>query len=228
MMDILSLVVDGILILIFVSLILDGRRKGFFKTVLSLVATAISVLIAYEYFAPLAEWANEAFIQKAAVNTFADVISAHLSSGTQAVIDAIPDYITKAAQAGGVTVSAIVSDIGSSVDASQAAELIYGGIYSILVFPILSVIAFIVIYAISNAVLSFGIRIVNNIFRLSVLKGLNRFLGGIVGALKGVVIVAILSIVLVVIAPILPEEFGEAINSSIIPNFIEEISLKVW
>ncbi len=228
-MEMLSLVVDAILILILVATVIDGRRKGFFKTVLSLVATAVSILIAYEYSAPLAEWANETFIQKAAVNTFAEAISAHISNGTQAVIDAIPDYITEAAQVTGTSVSGIISDIGSSLDAVQAAEKIYAGIYSVIVFPILMVVAFVVIYAISNAILSFGIRFINNIFRLPVLKGLNKFFGGVLGAIKGLVIVVILSIVLVTVEPILsPEEFREAINSSIIPNLIEEISIKIY
>ncbi|MBQ8764108.1 MAG: CvpA family protein [Clostridia bacterium] len=225
-MEILPLVIDAILILIFVATILDGRRKGFFKTVLSLVATAVSILIAYEYSAPLAEWANEAFIQKAAVNTFAEAISVHLSSGTQAIIDAIPDYIAKAAEAGGVTVSAVVADISSSVDAVKAAEQIYGGIYGILVFPILSVIAFIIIYAISNAVLSFGISFVNNIFKLPVLKSLNKFFGGVIGAVKGIVVIAILSVVLVVVSPIFPDVLGQAVNSSNIPQFFADIILK--
>ncbi len=228
-MDILPFVIDGILVLIFAATVLDGRRKGFFKTMFSLVATAVSLLIAYEYSAPIAEWANEAFVRNAAVNVLAESISSHLSSGTQAVLDAIPDYITEAAQVTGTSVSGVISDIGSSFDAVQAAEKIYGGIYSVIVYPILYIIAFIAVYAVSNAVLSFGIKFLNNIFRLPVLKGLNKLLGGVLGALKGLVIVAILSMTLVIIEPIVsPEEFGEAINSSIIPNFIEELSINIY
>ncbi|MBR3779981.1 MAG: CvpA family protein [Clostridia bacterium] len=228
-MEILPFVIDGILILILVATFFDGRRKGFFKMLFSLVATAIAVIIAYEYSAPLVGWVNEAFVQKAAVNILADSISAHLSSGTQAVLDSIPDYITEAAQVTGTSVSDVISDIGSSFDVVQAAELIYGGIYSVIVFPILMVVAFIVIYAISNAILSLGVNFLNNIFRLPVLKGLNKFFGGILGAFKGVVIVVILSMALVVFAPIItPEEIREAIDSSIIPNLIEEISIKIY
>lgn len=226
-MDILPFVIDGILVLIFAATVLDGRRKGFFKTMFSLVATAVSLLIAYEYSAPIAEWANEAFIQNAAVTSLANSISAHLNDGTQAMLDAIPGYITEAAQAVGVSVSGVVSDISSSFDAVQAAEKIYGGVYSVLVFPILSVVSFLIIYAICNAVLSFGIKFLNNIFRLPVLKGLNKLLGGVLGALKGLVIVALLSIILVIVAPILPEELAEAVNSSIIPNAIHEISINI-
>ena len=227
-MEILPFVIDGILILILVATFFDGRRKGFFKMLFSLIATAVAVIIAYEYSAPLVGWVNETFVQKAAVNILAESISSHLSNGTQAVLDAIPDYITEAAQVTGTSVSAVISDIGSSFDAVQAAEMIYTGVYSIIVYPILYVISFIALYAISNAVLSFGIKFFNNIFKLPVLKTLNKTFGGVVGALKGIVIVVILSIVLVVVAPILPEEFGGAINSSIIPNMVEEISLKVW
>ncbi len=228
-MEMLPFIIDGILILIFAVTVIDGRRKGFFKMAFALVATVLSVIIAYKYSASLAQWANEAFIHKAAVNTFSEAIAVHLSNGTQAIIEAIPDYIIKAAEAGGVTVSSIISDIGSSVDATQAAEQIYEGIYSVIVFPILLIIAFIVIYAVSSAILSFGIKFLNNMFKLPVLKGFNKLLGGALGAVKGFVIVAILSMALVVFSPIIsPEEIGEAINSSIIPNFIEEISIKIY
>lgn len=226
-MDILPLVIDGILILIAVSSIFDGRRKGFVKTFLSLVATAVSILIAYEYSAPLAEWANEAFIHSAAVNTIAEALSAQLSNGTQALVEAIPDFVVEAAEAGGTAVSDVVSNIGSSIDVTQAAEQIYGGIYGIIVSPVLSVIAFLVLYAISNAVLSIGISFINGIFKLPVLKGLNKFLGGIVGAVKGVVAVAVLSFVLVSLADIIsPETLGAAVEAATIPNMFADLMFK--
>jgi uncharacterized membrane protein required for colicin V production len=225
-METLSLVIDAILILILVATILDGRRKGFFKTVLSLVATAVSVLVAYEYSSVLAEWANEVFIQKVAVNTLADSISSHLNSGTQAVIEAIPDFAVKAAEASGVSISSLISHVGSSVDSVEAAGQIYSGIYSIVIFPVLSVLAFIVLFAITNAVLSLGIKLINNIFRLPVLKSLNKTLGGVLGAVKGIVIIGILGVVLVMVSPILPEEFSVATDSSIIPNIFADLFIK--
>lgn len=226
-MDILPLVVDGILILIAVSSVFDGRRKGFVKTFLSLIATAVSILIAYEYSAPLAEWANEAFIHNAAVNTISEAMTAQLSNGTQALIDSIPDFIVEAAEAGGITVSSVVSNIGSSIDATQAAEQIYGGIYGIIVHPVLSVIAFLVLYAISNAVLSLGISVINGVFKLPVLKSLNRFFGGIVGAVKGIIVVAVLSVVLVTVSGIIsPETLGAAVEAATIPNMFANLMLK--
>jgi uncharacterized membrane protein required for colicin V production len=225
-METLSFVLDAILVLILVMTIIDGRRKGFFTTVFSLVATAIAVLVAHEYSAPFAEWANENLVQNAAVNALANSISSYIGDGSQAVINSIPDYIISAAQASGVEIQEIVSNLGSSVDAVSIAEQIYGGIYGIIVFPILSVIAFLIIFAISKSILSFGVSFINNVFKLPILKGLNKTLGGVIGAVKGVLVIGIIGVLLVVCAPIMPEEFSSAVTSSTIPNIFAELILK--
>ncbi len=218
-----SFIIDAVLILIVVFMFFSGRKKGFFKMFFSLVATAVAVLIAREYCAPVAEWANETFIRSAAINTFTEAINFHLSNGTQAIIDAIPDYIAKAAQAGGIVVSDIISNIGSSIDASQAAEQIYGGIYSVIVSPLLSVIAFVLIYFIANALLSFVISFINKIFKLPVLRKLNESLGGLAGVLKGIAIVIVISTVLVSLSPFLPEEISLIIDSSKFAIFLSNL-----
>ena len=64
-MNYLPLVFDGILILVFAVCIIDGRKKGFVKTVLSLVSLIISFAVAQSLAAPVAAWANEAFAKEA-------------------------------------------------------------------------------------------------------------------------------------------------------------------
>ena len=225
-METLSLVLDAILVLILVMTIIDGRRKGFFTTIFSLLATVIAVVVARGYSAPLAEWANENFVHNIAVNALANSISAYIGDGSQAIINAIPDYITNAAQSSGVAIQDIVSNLGSSVDATSISEQIYSGIYGIIILPVLSVIAFLIIFAISKFVLSFAVRLIDRIFRLPVLKGLNKTLGGVIGAVKGVLIIGIISVLLVVSAPIMPEEFSSAVVGSTIPDIFAELILK--
>ena len=98
-MENLSLILDGILILILVASIFDGRRKGFVKTVLSLAVTVISVIIAKEFAEPLADWINTNFIHDMGVNWLTNIISENISSGTQAVVDAIPRNIAESVAA---------------------------------------------------------------------------------------------------------------------------------
>ena len=222
-MNLLPLIIDIILVVIFVSCIFDGRKKGFIKTVLSLFATVIAMLIAYEYAEPVAQWANEAFVSNAVTDSIAGIISTQLSNGTQAIVDAIPSYISEAAQAGGMSISAAVSDIGSSVNAEQAAEQIYGVIYNVIISSALKVIAFLIIYAIINFILSFVISIVNRFFKFPILKGINKLLGGALGAAKGIAVVLIVSVVLVVASGFFPDGLGEAVKQANIPQLAADI-----
>lgn len=223
-MNYISLIIDLILVLIFAVFIINGRKRGFINTALSLAASAIAIFVAYKYAMPVAQWADGAFIKSAAVNTFSEAISAHLSSGAQAVIDSVPSYITEAAAAGGVSLQELISGIGSSINAEQAAEQIYGAIYSIIILPVLTVVAFLAIYAIISFILSFAVKAIDKVFKLPGLKGLNKTLGGLLGAVKGVAAVAILCAVLVTFRVFIQPEFlATAIDEAMIPGLIAEI-----
>lgn len=225
-MNILAVIIDLILVLIFASFIINGRRRGFVNAILTLIATVISIFTAYEFSAPVAQWADETFIKNAAVNSIADIISANIGNGTQAVVDAIPSYIAEAAKAGGISLSEIITELGSSVDAVQVAEQIYGAAHNAVVMPVLTVITFLVVYAAISFVLSFAVRAISKVFRLPILKGLNKLFGGLLGAFKGAVAIVILCTVLVAIKFILPEEFALAVDESVIVNFAADIILK--
>lgn len=225
-MNYISLIIDLIMVFVFAVFIINGRKKGFVNTILSLLSSAMAIFIAYKYAMPVARWAEGTFIKSAAVNTFSEAISTHLSNGTQAVIDAVPSYITEAVAAGGASVKDIVSGIGSSINAEQAAEQIYSAIYGIIVLPVLTVVAFLIIYAIISFILSFAVKAIDKVFKLPGLKGLNKTLGGLFGAVKGAVAVVILCIVLVTFKVFLqPEIFVAAIDKAMLPNLIADIIL---
>lgn len=225
-MNHLSIILDLILVLIFAVFIINGRRKGFVNAVLTLAATAISIFVAYEFASPVAEWADGVFVRNAVVKNIAGIITTNIGNGTQAVADAVPSYIAEAAQAGGISLNEVISNLGSSIDASQAAEQIYGAIYSIIVLPVLTVIAFLIIYAIINFILSIAVKAICGVFKLPILKGLNKTLGGLLGALKGSAAVVILCIVIIVTKVFYPEDFALAVDESTIPNLVADIIMK--
>ena len=93
-MDYLALVFDAVLVLVFVSAVLEGRRRGFAVTALSFIASVISIIAAKEYSEPLAQWANNSFVHESIVNKLTDIISSNLGSGTETVIGALPFFDT--------------------------------------------------------------------------------------------------------------------------------------
>ncbi len=224
-MEYLPLILDGILILILVASIFDGRRKGFVKTVLSLAVTVISFVIAKEFAAPLADWINTNFIHDMGVQWLANLISDNITSGTQAVVDAIPQSVAEAVTAFANTkVEALVSGVTDSVQITAVAEKIYTAAELAFINMFITAVSFLVIFAISKVVLSIGASLINGIFKLPLLKGINKFLGGLAGALKGAVAVGIVCLVLYASAGILADTpLYTAVNGSVITQFVIQL-----
>lgn len=220
-MEFLPLILDGILILILAASIFDGRRKGFIKTVLSLAVTVISFVIAKEYAPQLAEWVNTNYVHDMGVQWLANLISDNLTSGTQAVVDAIPQNVAEAVAAFANTdIEALVSGVAGSEQIAAVAEKIYNAAELAFINTFVTAVSFLVIFVISKVVLSFGASLINGIFRLPVLKGINKFLGGLAGALKGALAVVIICTVLWMSAQVISAPFGDAVNGSVIVQFV--------
>ena len=74
-----------------------------------------------------------------------------------------------------------------------------------------------------NWVTSIAIGIIGKVFKLPVLKGFNKLLGSVVGAFRGIFIVAIVSIVLGLVAMVMPETpFAQALEGSAIHGIISD------
>lgn len=223
-MEFLPLILDGILILILVASIIDGRRKGFVKTVLSLAVTVISIVIAKEFASPLADWINTNFIHDMGVKWLANLISDNITSGTQAVVDAVPHSVAEAVTAFANTkVETLVSGVTDSGQITAIAEKIYVAAELAFINAFIITVSFLVIFMVSKFVLSLGATFVNGIFKLPVLKGINKLLGGLAGALKGAVAVGIICTVLSWSAGIFAETpLYTAVEGSEITHFVCE------
>ncbi|MBQ4626205.1 MAG: CvpA family protein [Clostridia bacterium] len=224
-MDFLPIVFDAIMILIFVSCIFDGRRKGFVKMILSVVAAIVCFIVAKEFCEPVAVWLNDNFVHSALVSAIADVIENNLSEGTQAVLAAMPSTLTDALAQLGFSVENAVSGLGSQENVSQAAESITNAAQGVLVLPLLNIISFIVIFAVCRFVSGFAVGAVNTFFRLPVINGINKFAGGFLGAVKGFIVIAVVSFVALGVARILPDmPLAEAIKDSTVITTLAEIT----
>ncbi len=222
-MDFLPIVFDAIVILIFVSCIIDGRRKGFVKTVLSVLSAIVCFIVAKEFCEPVAVWVNENFVHSALVTAISDVIRDNINEGTQAVIAQMPQTLTDALAQFGFSVESAVSGLGTQGNVTQAAESITNAAQGILILPLLNIISFIVIFAICRFVAGFLIGMVNTFFRLPVINGLNKLAGGILGAVKGFIVIAVVSFVALGAAQLLPDmPIAQAIkDSTVIPALAE-------
>lgn len=223
-MDILPFIIDIILIVVFAGCIIDGRRKGFVKMILSIVATVIAIFIAKEYAEPVAKWINETFVHERIVDSIARAISDSVGSGAAAIANALPDYIVRAAEAIGLTAQGITADLGSNVTAVQAAEQVCSAVEGAFIIPAIQLVSFFIIFAIASAVLNFAASLINGIFKLPLIKSVNKLLGALLGGVKGIIAVLIIGLVFYLISAIAPETpFAAAVEDSAVIKAAWEI-----
>ncbi len=219
----MSVIIDLAFIALLVINIIDGRRKGFVKIVLSLAAMVVTWLVASSLSLPVAEWANEAFVGEWLTNAIEGAVSDSIANGPDAIVASIPDYIANIMQVAGISLEELAVQLGNTVDPAAAAEKIYGAIENNLVISVLRIVSFFVLYLLMNWVTSIAIGLVGNVFRLPVLKGINKLLGSVIGAFKGIFIAVIVSIIFVLIAIAFPEsDFVQALDGSVIYGILSE------
>ncbi len=216
----LSLAVSLILIAVFIGSVLDGRKKGFVRITLSLLSTIICGFVAAAFADPVAAYIAENFVHESFVSGVSLALTNAISNGSKNLAEALPEYIVTAVNnfdAG------LLSDISTSVNTAELAEKIYTAIESTVIIGILYLIAFFVIFAVCSFVLKFVVSAIDKVFRLPVLKNLNKMLGTLVGGIKGLVVLAIISVSLYLIAAIFPEtQFAVAVNGSSVQRVIFE------
>lgn len=226
MMGILPFIIDLLLVSVFIGGIIKGRNNGFVKTVLSIVATVVGILIAKEYCEPVALWIEENLIRNAAMNSITEVLSYHIGGTVQDMINALPAYIKNAAEYAGVEIESFVSGVITVETVGTATQSIYSAIKEFAIIPAAKVVAFVIIYAIANVLFSIVISIVNNIFRLPILKGLNRTLGMVIGGIKGVFEMYVISALIGFLSMLIPvAEFNEAVQKAVLHSGLWETIL---
>ena len=219
----MNIIFDLAFIALIAVCIIDGRRKGFVKIVLSLAAMVVTWLVAAELSAPVAVWLNEAFVGEWLTKSIEGAVADSIAGGSNAIIASFPDYIANLMQVAGISLEELAIQIGNTVDPAAAAEKIYGAIENNLVISVLRIVSFFVLYLLMNWVTSIAIGIIGKVFKLPVLKGINKLLGSVVGAFKGIFVAVIVSIIFGLVAMAFPEsEFVQALDGSVIYGILSE------
>ena len=194
-MENFSIIIDVALVVFVLINIFDGRKKGFVKIVLSFAAMIVTWLLASEMSYSLANWVNENFAKNWALSLIENSVANNLENGTKTFIEVLPDYLVNIIKVSGISVDSLAVQIGNSADTAMIAEKIYE-IISPVIYSVLVIISFFILFAIINAVLSIAVNFASKIFNLPVLKSFNRLLGSFVGALNGILVIALICVVL--------------------------------
>lgn len=239
----LSLAVDGIVILIFVACILDGYRRGFVKMLLSIAAIIISAAVAGTLSAPVAQWASDEFVAPAisgyieskvdgvledsgiSADAIADV---NLEGMGEEITKALPEDILSLLEEYGISVEEVFDDISSDDTVRAVSEKISENIQQAVVLPVLEAVAFLLIYIICSSVLSIVVSVISSACNLPVIKKANKALGSVLGAVKGVFVIAVICVLAVIASGFITgNELADAVSNAALTNAISKITLGI-
>lgn len=193
------LVIAIILIYAFIS-----AKRGFMRTAIELVGFVLAVYLSFAVGGAVADGIYGSVVEPAIVDTIVDTVDETTTNSINGAVDAVwqgmPELITKAAGNLGVTSDAVKSDISAQAFNTESfeelAQQVADSVARPVVIPLIKTVVGFILFVILLFVVKILARIVNRAFSLPLIGGLNRTLGGILGAAKGVIIAAVVCILI--------------------------------
>ncbi len=217
----MAYIFDIIVIALFVVLVVHAYKKGFVSTAIDTFAVAISAVVSYKFFEPVAESAYNLFVRNLVETRFTKVLdevseSLSVAEKISAMIDGLPQGAVKLAQAMGVNVNSLASSFTSgNLSDEQLVSLAVDKIGHTIMINVTEVVTFIFMFIIITVALKFVAGILKKANDIPLLGKFNAVLGGVIGVVKALAIVFVVCTVFYFIAgmsgagPVI-----DAINSS--------------
>ncbi len=231
---VVGIVLDLILVAIVILACRKGRKDGFAKTVVGFLSFFIAIVLAGLLCKPVANLAYSGLVQKPVESTIETTIRKYtdefnesapsaqqLLDGIEQALENAPEFLKDAfkLEEKRQELSDKIVEVYTT-DITAFSREITETVVKPAVISAISAVAFVVLFIILSlvcALLAKSLKLVN---KLPLLGGLNSFLGGVLGALKGLIIVVVLNWLLVALVGDSGNLFGvitpKTIESSLI------------
>lgn len=182
---------DIIIVAIIILFIIIGVRRGIARTILGIVGLFVTYAVA----GGLSKWLSPLIYNSFLEQTVTENVNNYMSSyGFDYLIDnsisALPEWIRWIVSLFGGSSENVVQYVSQSVSSAQtnATQAVTQTLESLAVSAlqiVLMIVLFIIVYIIVRKL----IRLVSKVFKAPVLRQVNGFFGGVLGAVNGLLIV---------------------------------------
>lgn len=226
-----GLILDIFFLAFAVLTIFIARKKGFVLTLLDFAAFFLAVFLAIPVSGWLAEGVYNTFISQSVVTALESQLpsaasSAEIAAQVNAVLSDFPDFVTAYASSIGIDISEISRQVSAaSASAGSLAQTVEANIVAPIVTAVCKAIIFVILLIIFVILLKIAARLINQFFKLPVLKTLNGTLGAILGVLKAAVGIVIICSVIGLIGELTAEStpvIQNSVNDSVVAEFVND------
>lgn len=219
--------IDIALIAVFTLTVIVGVKRGFAKSVLGIVGTVASFILAYLFSKPLAEllYTNiaDGLIKEKLAEKFSGELSGAVDLYTEItrIVSSIPDGLVNLASKVGVNISGLTEQLLSlEVTNDTVLNALADTVIKPVALVIMSLLCCVLIFAVSSIVFSIIAKLIDKVFKLPVLGAANKILGAVFGVVKGVIAVIFICTVIDVLYGFIGNgNFALAVESSKILSF---------
>lgn len=180
------ILLDVLVAAVMVYYVYSCAKKGFAKAAMEVAALIIAYFLASTFSGILAGWAYDSCEEK----FISDIEEKIMDEADATLSSTLPDYIVTGAQSLGIYDDILESQRGT---ARETAVALCARVAKPVFTSIVRMGSSIVIFLILMFVFRYVIKIVNKAFKLPVIDGLNTFLGGVFGILKGGMVLLMIS-----------------------------------
>ncbi len=196
----MAYILDGIVLLVVAFCIWNGWRKGFIKALSRLLAFVVALLVAMWCSGPVAQAVYDGAVapqvEETLLTNLNDNALGSASAKADAALNELPEYVRNLLSNQGIaTGQDVLNKVGATDNAPQLAERIEATVVAPLLVPVLEVLASFVLFLLASVVISFALGLLDKVFKLPLLRGVNRTLGIIPGIINGVLCALILATV---------------------------------
>lgn len=222
----MSIAIDVILGVLFLASVIASAKKGIIRTVLEIAAFLIAIVLAFQLSAPLAKTCYDSFLSSRVEERIYEQLpddesGITYSNQAQLVLSALPDFAKSYIEKSGNGDSLLQAVVTGNYSGKDAAKQLNEEVAAPVCETILTSIFFLVLCLVFSAVLSWLANLIAKGFKVPVLSTVNKLLGALFGAVKGVVVVFLAVVILLFISPRIGGELKTGVDESRIVNFAE-------
>lgn len=225
-------IVDIALILIFAVTVIVSAKKGFVRSVSGIVAWALAAVLTISFCAEVSDTIYDTVLKDTVTNAIDERVEVSndaedIASITSQTIQNLPEFVVSAAEAVGIDVEDIEKKSANfTVNERDIASALEEKVVGPIVRAATKAVVFVLMLLILSSLLAFLLKPVGKLVeKLPLIKQANTLLGAVLGLVKALLLLVVLSMLLELFAGFGENELSKAVGQSEIIKLIVESSI---
>lgn len=205
-MNYMGIILDLILLGIFVFSVISSAKRGFVRTFVETAGFVIALVLALTFSKPVAGVIYDRTVAPAVVSAVDDAVINGAQDAVDSVWSALPKFVTDNADKLGLSQQSLFTHLDGATGqtAADLAQSASDTVIRPILVQLLGMLVSVLLFAVLMFVVKILSRALNKIFSFSVIGTVNKTLGGLLGAVRGLALMVLAVMVVRLVGSFLP------------------------